>query len=114
MRGNDGRVAIRTTEGHILNSYVPDHIDWYAYEGYELATTDGVRLGIVESVLVDERTGEHLLSINTNQQTEARLRVPINAVGVISRSRLLLDIMADRIDIFRMGWIDYSDQREAR
>jgi hypothetical protein len=70
----------------------PEPVNWLDYRGFELVTSDQTSLGIVEQVLIDDRTGETFLRIvNPVHQTKP-INVPTRFVGVITRRRLMLDV----------------------
>jgi hypothetical protein len=70
----------------------PEPVNWLDYRGFELVTSDQTSLGIVEQVLIDDRTGEtYLRIVNPVHQTKP-INVPTRFVGVITRRRLMLDV----------------------
>jgi hypothetical protein len=70
----------------------PEPVNWMDYRGFELVTSDQISLGIVEQVLIDDRTGETFLRIVNPVHQSKPLNVPTRFIGVITRRRLMLDV----------------------
>lgn len=71
--------------------------DWSRYLGRDVYTADNQRVGVVRDVRADPRSGKRALQIDPGQTFEQPLCIPIDLVGIVTRSRLMLDLTATRL-----------------
>jgi hypothetical protein len=83
-------------------------VDWSTYQGYELATADRVRLGIVSEVVADDYTGEPILHVVKPADRSHILRVPARLIGVITNRRLMLDVTEENLGRLRLEVVPVS------
>jgi hypothetical protein len=68
---------------------------WDSLIGYQVFSADNHLLGTIDGVRQDIGLGKTCLDVRSQATTE-HVRVPISAVGVITESRIMLDLNADR------------------
>lgn len=71
--------------------------DWTVYLGREIYTADNQRVGVVRDVRADPSNDRRLLRVDPGHKFEQPLCIPIDHVGIVTRSRLMLDLTAARL-----------------
>lgn len=75
----------------------PAGLVWQRYLGRDLYSADSHRLGAVVDIQNDPLSGELYLRIEDDPSTGRSFCVPVSVVGVVSRSRIMLDVPLDQL-----------------
>jgi uncharacterized protein YrrD len=75
----------------------PARARWRAYLDLDVYTTDNQCFGRVIDVVCDSRSGEVILRVQEGSVFGRTINLPESAVGVVTRSKLMLDVSSDKI-----------------
>jgi hypothetical protein len=96
-------------DANILGSF-----DWHPYLGFGLFTADNQRIGVVEEVGTDPFSGEAILIVRDDHPSNAPLCIPARKIGIISRFRLMLDLVGPQVPVSEWRQPAYYDRLQAR
>lgn len=87
--------------------------DWQAYLGCGLFTADNQRVGVVKDLRTDPRSGEVFLIVQDNHPSGVPLCVPATKIGIVTRFRLMLDLVSKQVPVREWRENNYGDLMQA-
>ncbi len=71
--------------------------NWRRFLGMKVCTADEVHVGTVAAVLRHDYNGMTYLEISQSENENDTICVPVSIVGIVTSSRVFLDLTSDRI-----------------